>query len=92
MTKQEILKWIKEAKHVITDYCETDSDGNNYTRDIFERDGIYYSIEYINGRITSHIKVDKDGKAVKDGKFSPKKIEIGEVNFTRYSPEGIPIP
>ena len=87
MTKQKLETWIKEAKHTITEYCENDSDGNLWARDIFEKNGEYYAVESINGKPISHIKIDEKGKAVKDGNFAPKKI-----NFTRYIGEGASIP
>jgi 6-phosphogluconolactonase (cycloisomerase 2 family) len=83
MTKQKLEIWIKEANHISTDYDENDSDGNCWAKDIFEKNGEYFAVESINGKPTSHIKVDKDGKAVKDGNFAPKKV-----SFTRYNKNG----
>lgn len=51
MTLQEIEKWIKSTKFIVTDYCENDSDGNNYARDIFEKEGKHFAVEYINGKV-----------------------------------------
>jgi hypothetical protein len=85
MTKTKLKTWMKEAKHISTDYYENDSDGNCWARDIFEKNGEYYAVESINGKPISHIKVDKNGKAIKDGNFAPKKV-----NFTRYNAKGEP--
>ena len=86
MTKTEIMKWIKEAKYVITNCCISTLNGHNYTKDIFEKNGIYYSIEYIDGKVISNIRFNKEGKAVKSGKFTPKKVNVedfGEMVLTR---------
>jgi hypothetical protein len=74
MTKQKLETWIKGAKHVETNYYESDSDGNCWAKDIFEKDGKHFAVESINGKPISHIKVGKNGKAVKDGNFAPKKV------------------
>ena len=78
MTKQKLDTWMKEANHALTDYCENDSDGNCWARDIFEKNGEYFAVESINGKPISHIRINENGKAVKDGNFAPNRI-----NFTR---------
>ena len=72
MTLREIEGWIKTAKFVETDYCENDSNGNNYARDIFEKSGKHYAVEYINGKIAPVI----------DGKTLEKSYQLKEVNVT----------
>lgn len=72
MTLREIQGWIKSAKFVVTDYCDTDSNGNNYTRDIFEKNGKHYAVEYINGAIAPVI----------DGKKLETSYQLKEVKIT----------
>lgn len=71
MTLREIEGWIKSAKFVVTDFCETDSNGNNYARDVFEKDGKHYAVEYINGKIAPVI----DGK-IKESSYQLKEVKI----------------
>lgn len=59
MTKQEIENWAKTAEFILTEYCETDSDGNNWAKDVFKKDNKYYAIEYINGQIVPHTILPK---------------------------------
>ena len=71
MTLPEIETWIKSTKFVVTDYCDTDSNGNNYTRDIFEKSGKHYAVEYINGRIAPVID---DGKL--ETSYQLKEVKV----------------
>lgn len=75
MTKQEYIDWIHSAKHIVTDYNEHDSNGNHYARDIFEKDGKFYSVEYINGEVMDRMIIDAVGRAGRSGDYVLKEIE-----------------
>ena len=84
MTKQEYIDWIKSATHITTDYNEYDSNGNHYARDIFEKDGKLYSVEYINGQVMDEVKFDEKGKAVRRGVYTLKEVKGFVETATRY--------
>ena len=79
MTLQEIEKWIKSAAHVVTDYCENDSNGNNYARDIFEKNGKHYAVEYINGKIAPVI----DGEKLVETSYQLKEVKVSDKILSR---------
>jgi len=74
MTLKQVKKWIKGAKHITTDYCEYDSNGNNYARDVFEKDGKLYAVEYINGEIVPYISRGELGSLAKHTTYRLKEI------------------
>ena len=78
MTLKEIEGWIKSTKFVVTDYCEYDLDGNNYARDIFEKDGKHYAVEYINGKIAPVI----DGNR-KETSYQLKEVKVSNKALDR---------
>lgn len=82
MTLQKIKKWIKGAQHVITDYCENDDNGNNYTRDIFREGEKYYAVEYINGEIAPYIMRGQLGGLAKHTTYRLKEIKAKDINYT----------
>jgi len=79
MTKAEIEKWVKSAKHIVTDCNEVDSDGNHYARDIFKNEGLYWAIEYINGEMKPTRRVYKSNGADKDllkeNEYRPRQVK-----------------
>lgn len=84
MTKQEYTNWIHSAKHITTDCNEYDSNGNHYARDIFEKDGKFYSVEYINGDLLDNIKIDENGKVIRRGVYELKEVKEETIQITRY--------
>jgi hypothetical protein len=78
MTLKEIEGWIHSAKFIVTDYCENDSNGNNYARDIFEKDGKHYAVEYINGKIAPVI----DGKTIETS-YQLKEVKVSDIILDR---------
>src|SRR5258708_5920187 len=91
MTKNEIIQWIKTSNHIFTDYNEYDSNSNHYARDIFERDGELWAVEYINGEIIPAIKIFSDGDIVKEIDYWPRKVvetKNGNIICYEYILEG----
>lgn len=74
MTETEIKDWIKTVTFVTTDYCETDSDGCNYARDIFQKDGKFFAVEYINGKILDQLRL-VEGAWRNTGYYYPKAVK-----------------
>ena len=48
MTLSEIQAWIASAKYVETSYDVTDSCDNRMTEVIYEKDGLFYRIGFMN--------------------------------------------
>ena len=86
MTKKQYTDWILSAEHLITDYNEYDSDGNHYARDIFRKDGIFYSVEYGNGELIPCMRKDDSGKWIITNDYELKEIPSAEVNQSLVSP------
>lgn len=84
MTKQEYTNWIHSAKHIVTDYNEYDSNGNHYARDIFEKNGKLYGVEYVNGELMDHIELDDNGKITRRGNYILKEVKKEITKTTRY--------
>lgn len=84
MTKKEYIDWIHSATHITTDCNEYDSNGNHYARDIFEKDGKLYSVEYINGQVMDDVAFDEKGRAVNSGVFTLKEVKEFVETATRY--------
>ena len=49
MTLDEIQSWIKSANHVEMAWDQTDSCDNRMTEIIYEKDGLFYRIGFMNG-------------------------------------------
>ena len=48
MTLKELNDWIKSAKHIETSRVEIDGCGNEDLYRIYEKDGKFYKIEFMN--------------------------------------------
>lgn len=54
MTLLELQSWIKSAKYVETIWDQTDSCDNRMTEVIYEKDGLFYRIGFMNGHPYEH--------------------------------------
>jgi len=54
MRLDELQAWIKSAKYVETSWSQTDSCDNRETEIIYEKDGLFYRIGFMNGHPYLH--------------------------------------
>lgn len=86
MTEKDITEWIKTSHHITTDYCEYDSDANHYARDIFEKDGRLWAVEYLNGKIIPELKLSDNGELINEGVYEPREVvKLPEGNCYYYA-------
>ena len=85
MTKEQYIDCIHSSTHLITDCNEYDSDGNHYARDIFRKDGKFYSVEYSNGELIPLIQKDDLDVWRFTNDYVLKEISSAEVNQSLIS-------
>jgi len=54
MTLDEIQTWIRNAKHVDTILDRYDECGNRETEEVYENDGQFYRLGFMNGHPYGH--------------------------------------
>jgi hypothetical protein len=84
MTLEELDNWIDSAQYVECAYDAHDGCSNHYRTIIYEKDGKYYQIEYLN----DHPHEDYiAGKGAIRGQYSVQEVEKVEVVDYNWIPK-----
>lgn len=83
MTLVELQAWVKSAKLIECSPSQVvDSSGNEESFNIYEKDGLFYRVEFFNGR-----PISDNGAGILPAEYTP--VQVRKASWMEYCHEWI---